>query len=159
MFQKIKQTEFPPVGKPVLIWDGDCGFCKYWVTRWKAITGEAIQYRTYQEAATDFPDIPLKEFKKASRLIEPDGKVYSGPDSAYRSYDYASNKKYPFHRWYLKYSFFRKLSDHGYNFIAKRRSLMFKLTRILFGNNPLHFKLYWLGYILVIFILFFMVFQ
>ncbi|MAW95732.1 MULTISPECIES: thiol-disulfide oxidoreductase [unclassified Leeuwenhoekiella] len=159
MFQKITQTKFPPKEKPVLIWDGTCGFCKYWVTRWQAMTGEALKYRTYQEAAADFPDFPLKEFKKASRLVEPDGTIYAGPDSAYRSYDYAKGKKYPFHNWYQKSSVFRKLSDHGYNFIAKHRPFMFKVTKMLFGSNPLHFKLYWLMYILLIFALFFMLFR
>ena len=159
MFQKIPQTEFPPKDKPVLIWDGKCGFCKYWVTRWQNMTGDSIEYRTFQQAAADFPDIPLKEFKKASRLIETDGSVYAGPDSAYRSYDYSSKKEYPYHRWYTQNATFRKLSDHGYNFIAKHRPAMFKLTKMMFGSDPLNFRPYWLMYILGIIGLFFVVFQ
>ncbi len=158
MFQKILQTKFPPSEKPLLIWDGTCGFCKYWVTRWKAATGDTLEYKTYQEAASQFPDIPLKEFKKASRLIETNGRMYSGPDSAYRCYDYVENKNYLFHHWYEQNQFFRKLSDHGYNFIAKNRPFMFRLTKIMFGSNPLQLKPYWLLYILGLFTLFFVVF-
>ena len=159
MFQKIKKTNFPPKEKPVLIWDGTCGFCKYWVTRWKMKTKDAIVYKTYQDAHKDFPDIPLKEFKKASRLIELDGSIYSGPDSAYRCYTYSDAIKWNAHRWYINNRSFQRLSDHGYNFIAKHRPEMFKLTKLLFGPNPTDFKPYWVFYILAIILLVFAVFQ
>ena len=149
MFGKIDRTKFPPQNKPVLIWDGHCGFCKYWVTRWKNMTGDALDYRTFQDASEDFPDIPLKEFKKASRIIEPDGSVYSGPDSAYRSYDHSS-KNYPWHTWYVNYPVFTLISDNGYNWIAKHRSFMIKVTHAFFGKDPLSLKPYWLVYLLLV---------
>ena len=36
--------------KPVLFWDADCGFCRRWVDRWQEITGDAVEYRTLQDA-------------------------------------------------------------------------------------------------------------
>ncbi|MCC4212464.1 hypothetical protein LLW17_07030 [Leeuwenhoekiella sp. Mr9] len=68
-------------------------------------------------------------------------------------------KEYPYHRWYTQNATFRKLSDHGYNFIAKHRPAMFKLTKMMFGSDPLNFRPYWLMYILGIIGLFFVVFQ
>ncbi|MEH6657451.1 thiol-disulfide oxidoreductase DCC family protein [Leeuwenhoekiella marinoflava] len=159
MFHKILKTKYPPKYKPVLIWDGHCGFCKFWITRWKAKTGDALEFKTFQETSQQYKDFPLKEFKKASRLIEPNGNVFSGPDSAYRCYDYAERKSYPYHRWYASNKIFRSLSDKAYNYIAKHRPAMLQLTKILFGNNPLSLKPYWLLYILGIILLFFMVFQ
>lgn len=151
MFTKIKQTEFPPKEKPMMVWDGECGFCKYWITNWKSKTDGRIDYRTFQEVAERYKDIPLKEFKKASRLIEPDGSVFSGPDSAYRSFHYIKNTSSPWHRWYSHYKIFNSLSDHTYNFIAKNRSSMFKLTKIFFGKNPEVLKPYWFLLLLTIF--------
>ena len=101
----------------------------------------------------------LKEFKKASRLIELDGSIYSGPDSAYRCYTYSDSIKWNAHRWYVNNRSFQRLSDHGYNFIAKHRPEMFKLTKLLFGPNPTDFKPYWVFYILAIILLVFAVFQ
>src|SRR5680860_482010 len=153
MFSKIEKTAYPPNTKPVFIWDGECGFCKFWVVRLKIHTKNKIAYRTYQEAAGQFPDIPVKEFKKASRLIEVNGGIYSGPDSLYRSLQHAENIVWPWHRWYYRYVWFTKVSDHGYFFIAKNRPMMFKLTKVLFGERPEKLKLYWLIYIVVIFVL------
>ena len=150
MFEKIKLTKYPP-NKNILIWDGDCGFCKFWKTRWQQKTEGKVAFETYQNSSKKFSDIPLKEFKKASRLIEIDGKIYSGPDSAYRSLWHAGNKKW--HQLYSSNHIFRNLSDNGYNHIAKNRSFYFKLTKILFGNNPLNLKPYWLIYLILLFAL------
>jgi len=152
MFGKIDHTQYPPT-KNILIWDGDCGFCKFWKTRWQQKTEDKVDFETYQNSSHKFNDIPLKEFKKASRLIEVDGKIYSGPDSAYRSLWHAGNKRW--HEIYNSSSLFEYISDHGYNHIAKNRSFYFKLTKILFGNDPLNLKLYWLIYLALLFALLF----
>lgn len=152
MFTKIKQTAFPPTEKPMMVWDGECGFCEYWITNWKSKTAARIDYRTYQEVAEHFKDIPLKEFKKASRLIEPDGFVYSGPDSAYKSLQYFKKPSLFWHDWYARYKIFNFISDHSYNFIAKNRSLMFSLSKTFFGKNPQRLRSYWLLWAAIIFI-------
>lgn len=150
MFEKITKTEYPPT-HPILVWDGECKFCKWWKTRWEIKTKNKLQFTTYQEVGGQFHDIPLKEFKKASRLIDSDGNIYSGPDSAYRSLYIAGNKKW--HQWYSEYSWFEKLSDYGYNHIAKNRDFYYKATVSLFGNNPEKPQRYWLHYILIIILL------
>ncbi len=146
MFKKIQYTKNPP-SQHSLIWDGECGFCKFWKTRWEERAPEVL-FKTYQQAAQDFPDFPLKEFKKASRLIETDGAVYSGPDSAYRILWHAGNIDW--HKLYTSTSWFTHLSDHAYNHIAKNRHFYFKVTKALFGKDPLNLKFYWLFYIILI---------
>ncbi|MEQ5789442.1 DUF393 domain-containing protein [Muricauda sp. NFXS6] len=149
MFLKIKKTEYSPKEKPVLIWDGTCGFCKFWIIRLQITTKDNIAYLPYQDAADRYKDIPVKEFKKASRLIEPNGKVFSGPDSFYRSLKYTSIKS-PWHNWYQNSKWFSKSSDHTYIFIAKNRALLFKLTKVCFGKNPTNLKHYWLIYLAIL---------
>ena len=48
-----------PPPKPLLIWDGDCDFCRLWIERWREMTAGKVDYATYQEAADRFPEIPL----------------------------------------------------------------------------------------------------
>lgn len=156
MFSKILRTDYPPEDLPVLIWDGECGFCRYWVTHWSLKTQGSINYKTYQEVADHFPDIPLKEFKKASRLIEPEGTVYSGPDSAFRVFTYYKKPKRFWHNLYTRNNWFTAISDRVYNFIAKHRKLMFRLTVFFFGKNPQAIKPYWLVAILIVLVLLFL---
>ena len=37
--------------KPLLIWDGDCDFCRKWVDRWRHVTRDRVDYAPYQEVA------------------------------------------------------------------------------------------------------------
>lgn len=45
-------------------------------------TDDCLDYSNFQEVASRYPEIPLREFKKASKLIETDRGIYSGLDSA-----------------------------------------------------------------------------
>lgn len=149
MFQNLNKTDFPPTKKNVMIWDGDCSFCKYWTTRWKAITKDKVTFVPYQEAKDHFKDIDILHFKQASRFIELDGKIYSGPNSAYRSLSY--NRKWAFlHRYYEKHSFFRKLSNGLYHFVARNRGFCFRITKLLFGANPEQVRPFWIVYLVII---------
>lgn len=152
MFSKVKNTKYPPKTKPVLVWDGECDFCNFWKSHWEKITGSTVQYKKYQEIAGHFKDIPISAFKKASHFIDLDGKVYSGPDSAYKSYQYA-NRKVWLHPLYTRNLLFRNLSDYVYNYIAKNRGFFYKVSKIFFGNEPQNLKPYWLIYLVAIIIL------
>lgn len=132
-----------------MVWDGNCGFCKYWTTRWKKFTGSKITYTPYQDAVEQFSDIDIRHFKKASRLIETDGKVYSGPRSAYRTFTYGSRWGF-LDRWYARYGWFEKLSDKTYAWVERNRNPLFRLTKFLFGSNPEETKPFWVIYIAII---------
>src|SRR5438105_3321310 len=43
-----------PSPKPLLIWDGECDFCRLWIEHWRAITAGKVEYATYQNAAHRF---------------------------------------------------------------------------------------------------------
>lgn len=134
---------------PVMIWDGNCGFCRYWITRWQKITKHTIEFASYQEAAERFPDVDVVHFKQASRFIDIDGKIYSGPQSAYKSLAYSKRWQW-MDRWYQKGGAFSKLSDHFYQLIANNRNFFFKLTKALFGSNPEEPRPFWMVYVGVI---------
>lgn len=146
MYQKVTHTEHPPGQKPLLVWDGDCGFCQYWVLRWRQMTGDRINYEPYQSAAEEFPDIPEERFREAAQLIEPEGRVYSGAAAGYRVFTYDTPWAFLFD-WYQNITLFRQCSDRTYQWIADHRPFMFRLTKALFGKNPRTPKYYWLVYL------------
>lgn len=148
-YKKLYKTDYPPSSKPLLVWDGRCGFCHYWIIRWKKITGSNIDYEPYRKALTIFSDIPEKRFKEAVRLIDTDGRIYSGAEAAYRSLSYKKNLGWMY-RLYNKSVFFYKLSNYIYDMISSHRPLFYYITIFLWGKNPAKPKHYWLIYLLVI---------
>jgi hypothetical protein len=59
--------------RPLLVYDGDCGFCGYSVRYWKKLTGDRVEYRPYQEVAAQYPAIPIADFQRAVQFITPGG--------------------------------------------------------------------------------------
>jgi predicted DCC family thiol-disulfide oxidoreductase YuxK len=118
--------------RPTLVYDGDCGICRYWVDYWQGLTGERVIYRPYQEAAVDFPAIPLEAFRDAIQLIEPDGKVYSGAAATYRVLRHVPGRG----AWWWLYAHvpgFAVASERSYVFIARRRGLLNRVSKLLWG--------------------------
>ena len=132
-----------------MVYDGKCGFCKYWVIRWKKISGSGVDYKPFQEVAKNFQDIPELYFSQAVRYIDLDGKVFNGPDAAYITY-YNKGKVTFLHKWYSNEPWFRWLSDVAYQLVADNRNTMSKITLKLFGKNPANPKPYWIYYLLAL---------
>ncbi|MGK0407009.1 MAG: putative DCC family thiol-disulfide oxidoreductase YuxK [Roseivirga sp.] len=143
------KTKTPPFPIPVLIWDGECEFCAFWVIFWKEKLGLAIGYRTFQDAALDFPDINKREFLVASHFIETDGSIYKGARSAYRSLYHVNKFKF-LDRLYLRQAWFRKMSDKMYRLVSHNRSTFFRVTKFLYGSDPSSLKPFWAIYLVII---------
>lgn len=129
------RTQNPPKLKPLLIFDGDCGFCRYWLVKWKKVSKEKFDFEPYQKVASNYTDIPLDQFQKAVQLILQNGQVMQGAEVAY--YTYYINGSFPMlYTLYKSNRFFRSLSDALYRWVAANRNFAFRLTKLLFGKDP-----------------------
>ena len=79
----LKVSHLPP--KPLLLFDGDCGFCRKWVGRWRALTGDRVSYEPYQAASSRFPEIDPERYKHSLQLIQTDGQVLQGAEAVFTS--------------------------------------------------------------------------
>src|SRR3712207_3107438 len=71
--------------KPVLLFDGKCGFCRIWIDYWRQITGDAIEYGASQEIGSRYPQIDPDRFKRSVQLVVPSGEVFEGAEAVFRS--------------------------------------------------------------------------
>lgn len=119
--------------KPLFVYDGDCGFCRAWITRWQASTGDRVDYAPYQEVADDHPDISRAAFESAAQLIDVDGQVYAGAAAVIRALDYARGKRW-MRRAYDHLPGARFVCDHTYRLVAGHRRSLSWITRLLWGD-------------------------
>jgi predicted DCC family thiol-disulfide oxidoreductase YuxK len=114
--------------KPLLIYDGDCGFCRFWVERTLHYTNHAIQCSPYQTAFSRYPQIPLSEFEKAVHFVDVDGRISRGAEAMFRALSYS-----PHHKKYLwlyeNIPGFKLVSEFVYRIVASHRPLFSRLTR------------------------------
>ncbi len=120
--------------KPLLLYDGECRFCRAWIARWRHVIGERIDYAPYQEAAERLPEIPREEFARAVHLVEPGGRHSRGAEAVFRSLAYA-----PGHGWALwLYRFLpgaAPLSEACYAWVARHRPLWDRFTLAIWGPH------------------------
>ena len=120
--------------RPVMIFDGACDFCRYWVSRWSKATGGRVDYRPSQEAAGDFSRISAAEFERAVQFVEPDGTITSGAEAILRAASYGRS-------FGLKgvAGLVRRVpaaAGCAYRFVSRHRRAFSFLTRVFFGRNP-----------------------
>ncbi len=116
-----------PPPKPLVIFDGDCHFCRRWIERWREMTGETVEYAPFQEAASRFPEIALKNFEEALHFIDSDEKVYRGAEAVFRSLG---------RTWcYERVPGFAAVTEAAYRVIAANRRLASLGTWLLWGNE------------------------
>ena len=72
-------------GRPVLIFDGKCGFCRIWIDYWKGLTGGAIEYAASQDVAHDYPQIAPEDFSRSVQLVLPSGEIISGARAVFET--------------------------------------------------------------------------
>jgi predicted DCC family thiol-disulfide oxidoreductase YuxK len=121
-----------PLDRPLLIFDGDCSFCRRWIERWKHLTGGQIDYEPYQSAAQRLPQVPRAEFGKSVYLVEPDGRITRAAEAVFRSLALAGQKRYLL--WlYEKVPLFGDLTEDIYRLIARNRDPIDTLDRIIVG--------------------------
>src|SRR5690348_8509554 len=121
--------------RPVLVYDGDCAFCRRWVSRWRGLTCDAIEYQPYQGAAAKHPQIPIEAFQKSVVLIEPDGGVSTGAHAVFRSLALARRKRHLLFA-YDRVPMFARLSESIYRWIARNRDLLDPIDRFFLGDQP-----------------------
>ncbi len=123
-----------PPSKPLLIWDGDCDFCRAWIARWQRVTGDRLDYAPYSEVASQFPEIPRERFERAVQLVEPDGTWSQGAEAVFRSLAHAPGNGWPL--WlYRRLPGFAAASEWCYRRVARHRPLFARLTQWVWGPH------------------------
>jgi len=120
--------------RPLLIYDGDCGFCIYWARYWQKLTGDRVAYAPYQEAGKNYPAIPVKEFQRAVQYIATDGKISSAAEASFLTLSHAPYGGL----WLWLYRYvpgFAMITEFFYAFIAAHRPAFHRISLLLWGRH------------------------
>ncbi len=109
--------------KPLLIYDGHCGFCKLWIDYFKLRTGDRIDYATSRQVGAQYPQISPSQFDSEVQLVFPDGAYISGAKAVFRALQIP---------WVPG---IRAASEFAYRIIAANRPLFYRLTKLCFGTD------------------------
>ena len=109
-------------------------FCAYWARYWQKLTGDRVEYRTYQDAAANYPAIPISDFQRAVQYVTPDGRIESAAKASFLTLSHAPGNE-------IWLAFYRRLPGFGtaaelaYAFIASHRAAFYRISLIFWGRN------------------------
>lgn len=113
-----------------MIYDGDCGFCTYWVRRWRRKIGSLLEITPLQDDAARPEDLPVHELEEAVHLVDPDGRVFRGAEAVFRAL--ALRRRYALGWWLYRWMpGFRWISEWSYRWVANHRMAVSRWTRWL----------------------------
>src|ERR1700681_4339931 len=111
--------------RPLLVFDGDCSFCRACVEYGKKLTGDRVNYAPYQEVGARFPRIAKEEFAAAVKLALPSGEVRSGAHAVFSALHSVSSKRWML--WlYERVPGAEAVSEAGYRLVAGHRPFAYR---------------------------------
>ncbi|MFT7578977.1 MAG: putative DCC family thiol-disulfide oxidoreductase YuxK [Myxococcota bacterium] len=116
----------------LLVFDGDCGFCKRWLARWQEHTGDSVVYAPFQSIQSD--QITAVEFAEAFHLFLPDGRVLRGA-AAWAELDTRTPGWSAFAAAHRHIPGVAPVSEGVYRWVARYRGLADRLTRLTLGRD------------------------
>jgi predicted DCC family thiol-disulfide oxidoreductase YuxK len=122
----------PRLTKPLLVYDGTCGFCKRWIARWREAVGDRAEFAASQEAGARVPRIEPSAFAEAVHLVEPDGTISRGAEAVFRLLALRPGRGLGLFA-YRSLPGFRPVSEACYRLVAGHRPFFDRATTWLWG--------------------------
>ena len=126
----------PPTARPLMIFDGECAFCRLWIDRWSSMTGDRVDYAASQDVAARFPEIPPEVFARSVVLVDTTGEARTGAEAVLTALDSTRSGR-------LALGIYRHapgvamLAEMLYRIVASNRRSTSRVTRLLWGPTVL----------------------
>ncbi|HET9235480.1 MAG TPA: lipase maturation factor family protein, partial [Candidatus Eisenbacteria bacterium] len=118
-----------------MIFDGECGFCRRWVERWKTVLDDRVTVLPYQEAAPRFSEIPPERFAEAVHFFDPVQKRWSrGAEAVFGALAYSGNQRWASF-FYRRVPGFGPVSEWVYRWVASHRTQLLRVTQWIWGRH------------------------
>lgn len=119
---------------PLLIFDGDCGYCRYSMEYARRLTGDAVGYAPYQHVLAEFPQLTETDCRAAIQYVDTDGTIVSGAHAAFRTL--AHTRGHGFWLWlYRHVPGFAWVAELKYRFVSRHRDTAMRVSRVLWGRE------------------------
>ncbi len=132
----IRTMPVEPEPEPLLVFDGDCGFCRRRVDGLRASVGTRAAFATSQAVADRFPELERSVFDDSVVLVRPDRSFAFGAEAIWETLALAGGWRRAPLALYRRLPGFRPLTEWGYRQVAQRRIAISKLERTLLGTTP-----------------------
>lgn len=122
--------------RPLVLFDGDCGFCRRWVSRWRERMGGRVLFLPARPLPRWLLGVRKRDARRAMLLIEPSGARYSGAEAVFRMLGRSPHRGTRWAAALGRLPGALQVSQAIYGVIASHRTGAARVDRLLFGRTP-----------------------
>ena len=117
--------------KPVLVYDGDCPFCIFWIQRWRKLSKGRVDYLPFQKIKLEESEVTLQQFQSSIWFFSVRSNYYPAARALLLTIEHYQLGK--LFLWLMNnIPGMTKLFDWVYYFIARHRSFFWWFTKFVF---------------------------
>jgi predicted DCC family thiol-disulfide oxidoreductase YuxK len=113
--------------KPIFVYDGECGFCNFWIDKWKREASGEVNFISYQQLPRVYLGIRRRDFKQTVYLITQYRRL-RGAAAVFEMLALGGNDFW--NQLYYNVVLADVVFETGYWFIATHRDFFFLLIKI-----------------------------
>lgn len=120
--------------KGLLLYDGDCGFCRRWIEWLQDKTADCVDYRPFQERGDAPAELKTKDLEESIHFIDIDGTVSRGAEAFFQVMSYAPFKS-AWLKLYKRLPLFASAAEGIYGIVARNRPTTSRFSKLLHGKD------------------------
>lgn len=114
--------------RPLMIYDGDCGFCTYWAHRWAEKLSPHLHIVALQDKTGRPAQLAVRDLEEEIHLVDSRGDVFRGAAAVFRAL--ALRRRYSLGWWCYRFvPGFRPITEWVYRWVADNRQKVSRWTR------------------------------
>ncbi len=138
--QSTNLQKQPEQSAPILIYDGDCNFCKMWICILQEWNNNTLKFSPYSEFQKQHPHFQNQNLHQAVQLFQEDHIIAHGANAIFKALSLATKpliRKYGIllEKAYARFSLFQKCADFTYNLVARHRSFCWPIAFWIWGEH------------------------
>lgn len=130
--ENASSDQGPPLAeKPIMVYDGACDFCRYWVNKWQQATLNEVTYVPYQKVPKLYYGVTRQQFSRSVYLITKYRRL-RGAAAIFEVLALGGNNFW--NNVYYNLVLADVVFETGYQVIASNRGFFFWLTKIFYKD-------------------------
>ncbi|HLT29039.1 MAG TPA: DCC1-like thiol-disulfide oxidoreductase family protein [Myxococcaceae bacterium] len=125
------QIEGMPIAKPLLIFDGECTFCRRSAKRFRVMTEGRVDTRASQEVDLEALGVEPEWVKRSVVFVDPESTHTEGSEAIFRALLHSPRRRI---RWGARAGLVPGvlgISQIGYRWVARNRALASRIERAI----------------------------
>ena len=117
------------IQRPVMVFDGNCAFCKFWVSKWQKLAAEEVDFAPYQQLPRVYYGVSRQQFSRSVYLITKYRRL-RGAAAVFEVLALGGNDFW--NRLYYNVVLADSFFESCYWLVATHRDFFFQLTKLFY---------------------------